>query len=72
MAASWCSRSGGERSEPERSEHQGAARAFSRLSFSLLFPLAVEYLLGINGMNWYCCIGFDASGAAVVKGEGNS
>ena len=33
---------------------------------------AVEYLLWINGMNWYYCIGFDASGAAVVKGEGNS
>ena len=33
---------------------------------------AVEYLLWINGMNWYYCIGFDASGNAVVKGEGHS
>src|SRR5262245_33326564 len=33
---------------------------------------AVEYLLWSNGMNWYYCIGFDASGKAVVKGEGNS
>jgi len=33
---------------------------------------AVEYLLWVNGGNWYYCIGFDASGTAVVKGEGNS
>jgi hypothetical protein len=33
---------------------------------------AVEYLLWINGMNWYYCIGFDGSGKAVVKGEGHS
>ncbi len=33
---------------------------------------AVEYLLWINGMNWYYCIGFDESGDAVVKGEGHS
>ncbi len=33
---------------------------------------AVEYLLWINGMNWYYCIGFDASGRAVVMGEGHS
>ena len=33
---------------------------------------AVEYLLWVNGMNWFYCIGFDASGSAVVKGEGHS
>jgi len=33
---------------------------------------AVEYLLWINGMNWYYCIGFDDNGAVVVKGEGHS
>lgn len=33
---------------------------------------AVEYLLWINGMNWYYCIGFDAEGKVVVKGEGHS
>ena len=33
---------------------------------------AVEYLLWTNGMNWYYCIGFDASEKAVVKGEGHS
>jgi len=33
---------------------------------------AVEYLLWINGNNWYYCIGFDVSGKAVVKGEGHS
>ena len=26
----------------------------------------------INGMNWYYCIGFDAEGKVVVKGEGHS
>jgi len=33
---------------------------------------AVEYVLWINGMNWYYCIGFDESGSAVIKGEGHS
>jgi len=33
---------------------------------------AVEYLLWTNGINWYYSIGFDASGKAVVKGEGHS
>lgn len=33
---------------------------------------AVDYLLWINGGNWYYCIGFDAAGKAVVKGEGHS
>ncbi|CAN5908829.1 hypothetical protein BH11VER1_BH11VER1_09170 [soil metagenome] len=33
---------------------------------------AVEYYQWINGMNWYYCIGFDPSGAVVIKGEGHS
>ena len=33
---------------------------------------AVEYYQWINGMNWYYCIGFDSSGAVVIKGEGHS
>ena len=33
---------------------------------------AVEYYQWINGMNWYYCIGFDSSGAVVIKGEGSS
>lgn len=33
---------------------------------------AVEYYQWINGMNWYYCIGFDAAGEVVVKGEGHS
>jgi len=33
---------------------------------------AVEYYQWINGMNWYYCIGFDSSGAVVIKGQGHS
>ena len=33
---------------------------------------AVEYYQWINGMNWYYCVGFDSSGAVVLKGEGHS
>lgn len=33
---------------------------------------AVEYYLWINGPNWYYCIGFDAAGTVVFKGEGHS
>ena len=33
---------------------------------------AVEYYQWINGMNWYYCVGFDSSGAVVIKGEGHS
>lgn len=33
---------------------------------------AVEYYQWVNGMNWYYCIGFDAAGEVVVKGEGHS
>ena len=33
---------------------------------------AVDYLLWINGGNWYYCIGFDDTGKVVVKGEGHS
>ena len=33
---------------------------------------AVEYFQWLNGMNWYYCIGFDAKGEVVVKGEGSS
>ena len=33
---------------------------------------AVEYYQWINGMNWYYCIGFNAAGEVVVKGEGHS
>lgn len=33
---------------------------------------AVEYYQWINGINWYYCIGFDATGAVVIKGEGHS
>lgn len=33
---------------------------------------AVEYYQWINGTNWYYCIGFDSSGAMVIKGEGHS
>ncbi len=33
---------------------------------------AVEYLLWINGTNWFYCIGFDSEGKVVVKGEGHS
>jgi hypothetical protein len=31
-----------------------------------------EYLLWINGMNWYYCLGFDAAGRMVIKAEGHS
>lgn len=33
---------------------------------------AVEYYQWVNGINWYYCIGFDAAGTVVVKGEGHS
>ena len=33
---------------------------------------AVEYYQWVNGMNWYYCIGFNAAGEVVVKGEGHS
>ncbi|MCX6854424.1 MAG: hypothetical protein NTV80_05910 [Verrucomicrobia bacterium] len=48
-----------------------------RHGFEHLFDVAekssaVEYYQWINGMNWYYCIGFDASGAVVIKGQGHS
>jgi hypothetical protein len=33
---------------------------------------AVEFHQWINGGNWYYCIGYDANGRVVVKGEGHS
>lgn len=33
---------------------------------------AVEYYQWINGGNWFYCVGFDSSGAVVIKGEGHS
>ena len=33
---------------------------------------AVEYYLWVNGSNWYYCVGFDATGAVITKGEGHS
>lgn len=33
---------------------------------------AVEYYQWINGINWYYCVGFDSSGAVVIKGESHS
>lgn len=31
-----------------------------------------EYILWLNGMNWYYCLGFDAAGKMVIKAEGHS
>ncbi len=33
---------------------------------------SMEYLLWVNGMNWFYCMGFNALGNVVVKGEGHS
>lgn len=58
-------------------ETQGTFCLPQRLGFEDLFEAAersnaVEYLLWINGMNWYYCIGFDSSGRVAIKGEGHS
>ena len=47
-------------------------QGFERLFDAAERSDAVEYLLWVNGTNWYYCIGFDSYGRVAVKGEGHS
>jgi hypothetical protein len=49
-------------------QRRGFEEAFRRAEASG----ATEYLLWVNGMNWFYCVGFDAQARVVFTGEGHS
>lgn len=49
-------------------QRQGFEEAFRRAEASG----ATKFLLWLNGMNWFYCVGFDAQDRVVFTGEGQS